>query len=302
MTSPRTPSAIRVFVCAASLRADSLNQKLAALAARVAVRHRRDRRPGVDARVRRADLRRRFRGGARASPTAPRRFQRRLIASDAFIIASPEYNASMPGGLKNLIDWTSRFRPQPFDGRHGLLMSASPSLAGGNRGLWALRVPFEHLGTRVFPDMFSLSMAHKAFAGDDLADAGAAGALRQDRAGVPVAGRGGEALPVHEAGLGRVPGRAARPGSMVDAASTPRNEAAAVGSRPSQTQPASPRDVLEPVVADGGAALHAGAQHHVAHLLRRVDAVDGQPGLAALPRSAPPSPPTPRRGTARRSR
>jgi chromate reductase len=76
----------------------------------------------------------------------------------------------MPGTIKNLIDWTSRFRPQPFDTRHGLLISASPSLAGGNRGLWALRMPLEHLGTRIFPDMFSLSMAHKAFAGDEIAD------------------------------------------------------------------------------------------------------------------------------------
>src|SRR4051794_17643993 len=40
---------------------------------------------------------------------------RRLKASDAFIIASPEYNASCPGVLKNVIDWTSRFRPQPFN-------------------------------------------------------------------------------------------------------------------------------------------------------------------------------------------
>src|SRR5205807_813524 len=83
----------------------------------------------------------------------------------AFIISSPEYNGSMSGALKNLIDWTSRFRPQPFDTRHGLLLAASPSLAGGNRGLWALRIPLEHLGARVFPDMFSLAMAHRAFAG-----------------------------------------------------------------------------------------------------------------------------------------
>ena len=47
--------------------------------------------------------------------------------------------------------------------RHGLLMSASPSMSGGNRGLWALRVPFEHLGARLYPDMFSLAQAHKAF-------------------------------------------------------------------------------------------------------------------------------------------
>lgn len=50
-------------------------------------------------------------------------------------------------------------------------MSASPSMVGGNRGLWALRVPFEHLGTRVYPDMFSLAQAHKALVEGELADA-----------------------------------------------------------------------------------------------------------------------------------
>ena len=69
----------------------------------------------------------------------------------------------MPGHLKNVIDWVSRFRPQPFNERHALLMSASPSMVGGNRALWSLRIPFEHLGARVFPDMFSLAMAHQAF-------------------------------------------------------------------------------------------------------------------------------------------
>jgi len=79
------------------------------------------------------------------------------------VIASLEYNASMPGVLKNSIDWVSRVGPQPFNERHGLLMSASPSMVGGNRGLWALRVPLEHLGARVYPDMFSLAQAHQAF-------------------------------------------------------------------------------------------------------------------------------------------
>jgi chromate reductase, NAD(P)H dehydrogenase (quinone) len=86
------------------------------------------------------------------------------------VIASPEYNSSMPGLLKNAIDWVSRCKPQPFHERHALLMSASPSMGGGNRGLWALRIPLEHLGARVYPDMFSLAMAHKAFAGDRIAD------------------------------------------------------------------------------------------------------------------------------------
>jgi chromate reductase, NAD(P)H dehydrogenase (quinone) len=64
-----------------------------------------------------------------------------------------------------------RFRPQPFDGKAIYLLSASPSLAGGNRGLWSLRVPLEHLGAQVHPDMFSLAAAHRAFAGGNLADA-----------------------------------------------------------------------------------------------------------------------------------
>jgi len=99
-------------------------------------------------------------------PLGATRFRERLLAADGFVVSSPEYNASMPGVLKNLIDWVSRTRPQPFTGKFGLLMSASPSMAGGNRGLWALRVPFEHLGARLYPDMFSLAQAHQAFAAD----------------------------------------------------------------------------------------------------------------------------------------
>jgi len=99
-------------------------------------------------------------------PAGAEEFHRRLEACDGFVIASPEYNASLPGLLKNAIDWVSRYEPQPFNERHGLLLSASPSMVGGNRGLWALRVPFEHLGARVYPDMFSLAQAHNAFDGE----------------------------------------------------------------------------------------------------------------------------------------
>lgn len=161
---------LNVLVFAASLRKDSVNRQLAALAARVA--------RAAGATVDLASMHDfdvpLYDGDLEASegiPKGAQELQRRLLASDAFIVSSPEYNGSMPGVIKNLIDWTSRFRPQPFDGRHGLLLSASPSLAGGNRGLWVLRMPFEHLGARIYPDMFSLAMAHKAFAGDDIADA-----------------------------------------------------------------------------------------------------------------------------------
>lgn len=96
-------------------------------------------------------------------PSGAQALHDRLQSVDGFIIASPEYNASMSGVLKNTIDWVSRFRPQPFNGKQALLMAASPSMSGGKVGLWALRVPLEHLGARVYPDMFALAQAHQAF-------------------------------------------------------------------------------------------------------------------------------------------
>ena len=99
-------------------------------------------------------------------PDSVNTFVEHLTRADAFLIVSPEYNASIPGSLKNLIDWVSRKRPQPFWGHHGLLMSTSPRYNGGNRGLWALRVPLEHLGANVFPDMFSIPNADDGFTED----------------------------------------------------------------------------------------------------------------------------------------
>ena len=169
MLTPGSGPKLNVLVFAASLRADSLNEKLAALAANVAQQH--------GANVDRASMQEfdvpYYDGDIEKSEGIPKgadELRRRLLACDAFIVSSPEYNASMPGLLKNLIDWTSRFRPQPFDGKQGLLMSASPSMGGGNRGLWALRMPFEHLGARLYPDMFSLAQAHQALVDGDIAD------------------------------------------------------------------------------------------------------------------------------------
>ena len=96
-------------------------------------------------------------------PAGAQALRDKLTATDGFLIASPEYNASMSGVLKNTIDWVSRFRPQPFNGKQGFLMAASPSMTGGKIGLWALRQPLEHLGARVYPDMFALAQAHHAF-------------------------------------------------------------------------------------------------------------------------------------------
>ena len=152
---------LQLLIFEASLRSGSLNHKLASLAAAtIPSREAVDRAgmsefdcPSYDADLEQSD----------GLPAGAKLLRSRLEAADAFIIVSPEYNASMPGGLKNLIDWVSRSKPQPFNGKQGLLMSASPSMVGGNRGLWALRIPLEHLGARIYPDMFSLAQAHQAF-------------------------------------------------------------------------------------------------------------------------------------------
>ena len=117
------------------------------------------------------------------------------------------------GGLKNAIDWVSRARPQPFNGKQGLLLSASPSMAGGNRGLWALRVPLEHLGARVYPDMFSLAQAHQAFdANGEHRQRRPPETVRADHRVLPGSGRGGGVLPGAQEALGGVPGRTSRSG------------------------------------------------------------------------------------------
>jgi chromate reductase, NAD(P)H dehydrogenase (quinone) len=153
---------VRFLIFAASLRGESLNRRLVGLAAETIMANGGQidvaQMEEFDAPSYDYDLQ-----TSTGFPAPVEEFRDRIQASDAFVIASPEYNFSMPGFLKNSIDWVSRFSPQPFNERHGLLMSASPSMAGGNRGLWALRVPLEHLGARVYPDMFSLAQAHNAF-------------------------------------------------------------------------------------------------------------------------------------------
>ncbi|MBM1816364.1 NADPH-dependent FMN reductase [Pseudosulfitobacter pseudonitzschiae] len=76
---------------------------------------------------------------------------RSILQADGLVIASPEYNFSIPGPLKNAIDWVSRIKPYVMTGKPVLLMSASGSPVGGWRGLAALRIPLGCLGARVFP-------------------------------------------------------------------------------------------------------------------------------------------------------
>lgn len=154
---------MQLLLFAASVRRESLNKKLLALAAESA-------KALPDIKLDVADFTEfdmpLYDGDMNADiglPGNALRFIHRMQKSDGLVIASPEYNFSVPGTLKNLIDWVSRASPQPWAGKPIFLMSASPSLVGGNRGLWATRMPLETCGAHVFPNMFSLAAAHDAF-------------------------------------------------------------------------------------------------------------------------------------------
>ena len=58
-----------------------------------------------------------------------------LRGAQGLVIVSPEYNAGIPGHLKNTVDWLSTMKPSPWPGLPVLLCSASPGAFGGARGL-----------------------------------------------------------------------------------------------------------------------------------------------------------------------
>jgi chromate reductase len=71
-----------------------------------------------------------------------------IAESDGVIFVTPEYNHSVPGVLKNAIDWISRLPNQPFAGKPVAIQSASPSLFGGLRAQLHLRHIFVFLDAR----------------------------------------------------------------------------------------------------------------------------------------------------------
>jgi len=69
--------------------------------------------------------------------------------ADGVVVVTPEYNHSIPGVLKNAIDWISRLPNQPFAGKPIALETSSPSLFGGLRAQLHLRHMFVYLDGRV---------------------------------------------------------------------------------------------------------------------------------------------------------
>jgi chromate reductase len=85
-------------------------------------------------------------------PQSVKEFKAEIRKADAVLIASPEYNYSIPGVLKNAIDWASRpYGDNAFEGKPVAVMSASIGRLGGARAQYHLRQSF------VFLDMYPIN-------------------------------------------------------------------------------------------------------------------------------------------------
>lgn len=83
---------------------------------------------------------------AKGLPKAAQVLFDQIAEADAVVIASPEYNQSIPGGLKNALDWVSRGDGKPWADKPVAIMSAAAGRAGGARAQYALRLalnPFQ---------------------------------------------------------------------------------------------------------------------------------------------------------------
>ena len=88
----------------------------------------------------------------RDAPQRVKEFKERIRAADAILIATPEYNYSMPGVLKNAIDWASRpYGDNAFQGKPAAIMGASIGMIATARAQYHLRQ------SMVFLDMYPLN-------------------------------------------------------------------------------------------------------------------------------------------------
>lgn len=110
------------------------------------------------------------------------RLKRLFWSHQGLLISSPEYNSSLPGALKNALDWVSRpggwadapwsaDGPKPerepklsaFAGKLAGIMSASPGVLGGVRALAHLRSILGNMTVLVVPEQHGVARAHEAF-------------------------------------------------------------------------------------------------------------------------------------------
>ena len=109
---------------------------------------------------------------AHGLPENAKTLKKHFIEHHGFLIASPEYNSSISGVLKNAIDWASRTETEDepslvaYKGKTCALISASPGALGGLRALVHVRSILGNIGVFVLPDQVSVPKANEAFNAD----------------------------------------------------------------------------------------------------------------------------------------
>ena len=160
--------AVRLLAFAGSTRAESLNQALLDLAVAEARAKGADvtsvRLKDFDLPIYDGDLER------DAFPPAARELKALFLANDGFLIASPEYNGSVSGVVKNAIDWASRptdgetlVTLSAFRGKVAGLMAASIGPFGGLRGITHMRQILSTIQTLVVTEQVLVPVAQNAF-------------------------------------------------------------------------------------------------------------------------------------------
>ncbi len=102
-------------------------------------------------------------------PDNAKRLKALFMDHQGLLLALPEYNSSMSAVFKNTIDWVSRPLPDEaeylicFKDKLAALLSASPGILGGQRGLVSAKSVLENIGTMVMPTHVSLPKANQKF-------------------------------------------------------------------------------------------------------------------------------------------
>jgi len=96
-------------------------------------------------------------------PPSVLRIRDRIAHADAVLIGSPEFNYSIPGGLKNVLDWVSRGDDQPFARKPVSLITVSPGPVGGSRVQYELRKVLQFMDAHVMnrPEVFVTAALQK---------------------------------------------------------------------------------------------------------------------------------------------
>lgn len=160
----------KILAFAGSLRKDSFNKKLVKVAAKGA--------EAAGAEVTYIDLRDYplpiYDGDLEAESGIPEnalKLKQMFREHQGLLIASPEHNSSIPGALKNALDWVSR--PDKgeaslacYTGKVAAILAASPGALGGLRGLVTLRSILGNIQVHVIPDQLAFSKANELFEED----------------------------------------------------------------------------------------------------------------------------------------